>query len=62
MKREEVSALIKSIGILPSVRVCADLALFAAETVYSQEFQSSEITLTVLGAAGCHNLRSVFRT
>jgi 2-dehydro-3-deoxyphosphogluconate aldolase/(4S)-4-hydroxy-2-oxoglutarate aldolase len=51
MKREEVSALIKSIGILPSVRVPSrDLALFAAETVYSAGIPIVEITLTVPGA------------
>ena len=51
MKREEVSALIKSIGILPSVRVSSqDLALFAAETVYSAGIPIVEITLTVPGA------------
>ena len=51
MKREEVSALIRSIGILPSVRVTSqDLALFAAETVYSAGIPIVEITLTVPGA------------
>jgi 2-dehydro-3-deoxyphosphogluconate aldolase/(4S)-4-hydroxy-2-oxoglutarate aldolase len=51
MKREEVSALIKNIGILPSVRVPSqDLARFAAETVYSAGIPIIEITLTVPGA------------
>jgi 2-dehydro-3-deoxyphosphogluconate aldolase/(4S)-4-hydroxy-2-oxoglutarate aldolase len=51
MKREEVSALIKSIGILPSVRVPSqDLALFAAETLYSSGIPIVEITLTTPGA------------
>lgn len=51
MKREEVSARIKEIGILPSVRVTSqDLALFAAETVYSSGIPIVEITLTVPGA------------
>ncbi len=36
MKKEEVRASIEAVGILPSVRVKSrDLALFAAETVYS---------------------------
>jgi len=51
MKREEVSALIKDIGILPSVRVTSqDLAIFAAETVYAAGIPIVEITLTVPGA------------
>jgi 2-dehydro-3-deoxyphosphogluconate aldolase/(4S)-4-hydroxy-2-oxoglutarate aldolase len=46
-----VSARIKEIGILPSVRVSSqDLALFAAETVYSAGIPIVEITLTVPGA------------
>ena len=48
MKREEVCALIKKIGILPSVRVASqDLAYFAAETVYAAGIPIVEITLTV---------------
>ena len=51
MRRDEVSARIKEIGILPSVRVSSqDLALFAAETVYSAGIPIVEITLTVPGA------------
>ena len=51
MKREEVRACINEIGILPSVRVnSADLALFAAETVYAAGIPIVEITLTVPGA------------
>jgi 2-dehydro-3-deoxyphosphogluconate aldolase/(4S)-4-hydroxy-2-oxoglutarate aldolase len=51
MKREEVCALIKEIGILPSVRVSSqDLAFFAAETVYAAGIPIVEITLTVPGA------------
>ncbi len=51
MKREEVCALIKKIGILPSVRVTSqDLASFAAETVYTAGIPIVEITLTVPGA------------
>ena len=51
MKRQEVSALIKTIGILPSVRVNSqELALFAAQTVYDAGIPIVEITLTVPGA------------
>jgi 2-dehydro-3-deoxyphosphogluconate aldolase/(4S)-4-hydroxy-2-oxoglutarate aldolase len=51
MKRDDVRALIKEIGILPSVRVTSrDLARFAAETVYSSGIPVAEITLTVPGA------------
>jgi len=51
MRREEVSACIKKIGILPSVRVSTqEMALFAAETVYSAGIPIVEITLTVPGA------------
>jgi len=50
-KREEVNALIKRIGILPSVRVTSqDLAQFAAETVYSAGIPVVEITMTTPGA------------
>src|ERR1039458_4560289 len=51
MKREEVCACIKEIGILPSVRVnTQELARFAAETVYAAGIPIVEITLTVPGA------------
>jgi 2-dehydro-3-deoxyphosphogluconate aldolase/(4S)-4-hydroxy-2-oxoglutarate aldolase len=51
MKREEVNALIKKIGILPSVRVNSqDLARFAAETVYAAGIPVVEITMTTPGA------------
>jgi 2-dehydro-3-deoxyphosphogluconate aldolase/(4S)-4-hydroxy-2-oxoglutarate aldolase len=53
MKREEVCARIKSIGILPSVRVNArELARFAAETVYAGGIPVVEITMTIPGALG----------
>jgi 2-dehydro-3-deoxyphosphogluconate aldolase/(4S)-4-hydroxy-2-oxoglutarate aldolase len=51
MKREDVSASISEIGILPSVRVnSGELALFAAETVYAAGIPIVEITMTVPGA------------
>jgi 2-dehydro-3-deoxyphosphogluconate aldolase/(4S)-4-hydroxy-2-oxoglutarate aldolase len=51
MKRNEVRALIEEIGILPSVRVSSqDLALFAADTVYSSGIPVVEITMTTPGA------------
>ncbi|MGD0547926.1 MAG: bifunctional 4-hydroxy-2-oxoglutarate aldolase/2-dehydro-3-deoxy-phosphogluconate aldolase [Terracidiphilus sp.] len=51
MKREEVCARIKEIGILPSVRVNSrDLARFAAETVYTAGIPIVEITMTIPGA------------
>jgi 2-dehydro-3-deoxyphosphogluconate aldolase/(4S)-4-hydroxy-2-oxoglutarate aldolase len=51
MKREAVRARIEEIGIVPSVRVkSADLAQFAAETVYSAGIPIVEITLTVPSA------------
>jgi 2-dehydro-3-deoxyphosphogluconate aldolase/(4S)-4-hydroxy-2-oxoglutarate aldolase len=53
MKREDVCARIKEIGILPSVRVnTRDLARFAAETVYSGGIPIVEITMTIPGALG----------
>jgi 2-dehydro-3-deoxyphosphogluconate aldolase/(4S)-4-hydroxy-2-oxoglutarate aldolase len=56
MKREDVCARIKDIGILPSVRVnTQELARFAAETVYSSGIPIVEITLTVPGALGVIN-------
>src|SRR5271163_3632223 len=51
MKREEVRARIKKIGIIPAVRVSeAELALFAAETVNDAGTPIAEITMTVPGA------------
>jgi 2-dehydro-3-deoxyphosphogluconate aldolase/(4S)-4-hydroxy-2-oxoglutarate aldolase len=51
MKRDEVRAAIKRVGILPSVRVTsADLATFAAETVYASGIPIVEITMTTPGA------------
>jgi 2-dehydro-3-deoxyphosphogluconate aldolase/(4S)-4-hydroxy-2-oxoglutarate aldolase len=51
MNREEVRANIREIGIVPSVRVnSAELARFAAETVYSAGIPIVEITLTVPNA------------
>jgi 2-dehydro-3-deoxyphosphogluconate aldolase/(4S)-4-hydroxy-2-oxoglutarate aldolase len=51
MKREEVCARIKEIGILPSVRVNSrDLARFAAETLYTGGIPIVEITMTIPGA------------
>jgi 2-dehydro-3-deoxyphosphogluconate aldolase/(4S)-4-hydroxy-2-oxoglutarate aldolase len=51
MNREQVRASIRDIGIVPSVRVnSAELAQFAAETVYSAGIPIVEITLTVPNA------------
>ena len=51
MKRDEVRELIKKIGILPSVRVSSrDLAVFAADTLYSSGIPIVEITMTTPGA------------
>jgi 2-dehydro-3-deoxyphosphogluconate aldolase/(4S)-4-hydroxy-2-oxoglutarate aldolase len=51
MNRSEVRARIEKVGILPSVRVTsAELAKFAAETVYSAGIPIIEITMTVPGA------------
>ena len=51
MKRHEVRAQIEEAGILPSVRVSSrEMALFAAETVYSSGIPVVEITLTIPGA------------
>jgi 2-dehydro-3-deoxyphosphogluconate aldolase/(4S)-4-hydroxy-2-oxoglutarate aldolase len=53
MGRQEVQARIEEIGIMPSVRVgSADLALFAAETVYEAGLTVVEITNTVPNAVG----------
>jgi 2-dehydro-3-deoxyphosphogluconate aldolase/(4S)-4-hydroxy-2-oxoglutarate aldolase len=52
MKREEVRARIEKIGIVPAVRVLeAELALFAAETVYEAGIPIAEITMTIPDAA-----------
>ena len=51
MKRHEVRTRIEESGILPSVRVNSrELALYAAETVFSAGIPVAEITLTVPGA------------
>jgi len=51
MTREELCARIEDIGIMPSVRVAAaELALFAAETVYEAGIPVVEITMTVPNA------------
>ena len=51
MKREDICARIEEIGIMPSVRVAAaELALFAAETVYEAGIPVVEITMTVPNA------------
>jgi 2-dehydro-3-deoxyphosphogluconate aldolase/(4S)-4-hydroxy-2-oxoglutarate aldolase len=48
MGRKEDSARIQEVGIMPSVRVdAAELALFAAETVYDAGIPVIEITMTV---------------
>ena len=51
MKRHEARARIEEFGILPSVRVNSrELALFAAETVYTAGIPVVEITMTTPGA------------
>jgi 2-dehydro-3-deoxyphosphogluconate aldolase/(4S)-4-hydroxy-2-oxoglutarate aldolase len=51
MNREEVRVRIEDIGIMPSIRVAsAELALFAAETVYEAGIPVVEITMTVPNA------------
>jgi 2-dehydro-3-deoxyphosphogluconate aldolase/(4S)-4-hydroxy-2-oxoglutarate aldolase len=51
MTKEEICAQIEHIGIMPSVRVsAAELALFAAETVYDAGIKVVEITMTVPNA------------
>jgi 2-dehydro-3-deoxyphosphogluconate aldolase/(4S)-4-hydroxy-2-oxoglutarate aldolase len=51
MDRQEARNRIEEIGIMPSVRVrSAELALFAAETVYDAGIPVVEITMTVPGA------------
>jgi 2-dehydro-3-deoxyphosphogluconate aldolase/(4S)-4-hydroxy-2-oxoglutarate aldolase len=52
MKKEEVRTRIEKVGIVPAVRVSeAELALFAAETVYDAGIPIAEITMTTPGAA-----------
>jgi 2-dehydro-3-deoxyphosphogluconate aldolase/(4S)-4-hydroxy-2-oxoglutarate aldolase len=51
MNREEVRVRIEDIGIMPSIRVAsAELALFAAETVYEAGIPVVEVTMTVPNA------------
>jgi 2-dehydro-3-deoxyphosphogluconate aldolase/(4S)-4-hydroxy-2-oxoglutarate aldolase len=51
MNRQELCARIEDVGIMPSVRVAAaELALFAAETVYDAGIPVVEITMTVPNA------------
>lgn len=51
MKKDEVRAAIRRVGILPSVRVTSgDLATFAAEMVYASGIPIVEITMTTPGA------------
>jgi 2-dehydro-3-deoxyphosphogluconate aldolase / (4S)-4-hydroxy-2-oxoglutarate aldolase len=51
MNRQELRARIEDVGIMPSVRVAAaELALFAAETVYDAGIPVVEITMTVPNA------------
>jgi 2-dehydro-3-deoxyphosphogluconate aldolase/(4S)-4-hydroxy-2-oxoglutarate aldolase len=53
MTKEQISARIQEIGIMPSIRVNAeDLALFAAETVYAAGISVVEVTMTVPNAIG----------
>jgi 2-dehydro-3-deoxyphosphogluconate aldolase/(4S)-4-hydroxy-2-oxoglutarate aldolase len=48
MNRSDLAARIEGIGIMPSVRVAsAEIAIFAAETVYEAGIQVVEITMTV---------------
>ena len=51
MNKKEVCAIVERIGLLPSVRVpTAELAVFAAETVYEAGIPVVEITTTVPNA------------
>ena len=53
MDRQEICRRIEQVGIMPSVRVdAAELALFAAETVYEAGIPVVEITMTVPNAIG----------
>ena len=51
MRREEIRARIEEIGLFPAVRVSsAEVALFAAKSVYEAGVPVIEITMTVPGA------------
>jgi 2-dehydro-3-deoxyphosphogluconate aldolase/(4S)-4-hydroxy-2-oxoglutarate aldolase len=51
MNKEEIRARIENIGIMPGIRVAsAELALFAAETVYEAGIPVAEVTMTVPNA------------
>ena len=51
MKKEEVKARIREIGILPGIRVhTPKQALFAVETLYAAGIPVAEVTMTVDGA------------
>ena len=51
MRKDEVCALIKKIGIIPAIRVSSgDAAHFAAEAVTNGGIPIVEITMTVPGA------------
>jgi len=53
VKKEEVCARIKEIGILPAIRVpCAEDALFAAGEMFKWGISVVELTTTVPGAIG----------
>jgi 2-dehydro-3-deoxyphosphogluconate aldolase/(4S)-4-hydroxy-2-oxoglutarate aldolase len=53
MDRREICSRIEQVGIMPSVRVDkAELALFAAETVYEAGIPVVEITMTTPNAIG----------
>jgi 2-dehydro-3-deoxyphosphogluconate aldolase/(4S)-4-hydroxy-2-oxoglutarate aldolase len=50
MKKEEVKARLREVGIFPGIRVpSADSALYAAETLYAAGIPVAEITTTVPG-------------
>jgi 2-dehydro-3-deoxyphosphogluconate aldolase/(4S)-4-hydroxy-2-oxoglutarate aldolase len=51
MLREDIRIRIEDVGIMPSVRVpSAEMALFAAETVYEAGIPVAEVTMTVPNA------------
>lgn len=53
MTRDEITACIEEIGVLPGIRVkTADQALYAAETLYRAGIPIAEITMTVPEAPG----------
>jgi 2-dehydro-3-deoxyphosphogluconate aldolase/(4S)-4-hydroxy-2-oxoglutarate aldolase len=53
MDRQEIRSRIEQVGIMPSVRVDkADLALFAAETVFEAGIPVVEITMTIPNGVG----------